>query len=113
MTEIKDKKDFEPVIGELNEILKEKYTDFSGITFFGSRLRGDFSDDSDFDIVALFSKKPTWQKENDILETIYEVELKYDIIIDVKVYHDEEIKKQNTPFREMVMLEGVFYAAYQ
>ncbi len=61
--------------------------------------------------MALFSEKPSWQKENDILDIIYEVELEYDIVIDAKVYHYEDIKKRNTPFRDTVMLEGIFYAA--
>jgi len=59
--------------------------------------------------VVLFSTKPGWQKENDILDNIYEVGLKYDIVIDAKVYHDEDIKKQNTPFRVNVLREGRFY----
>jgi len=62
-----------------------------------------------FDILVQFSNKPGWQKENEVLDIIYEAELKYDIIIDAKVYHDEEIKKQNNPFRVNVMSEGTFY----
>ena len=104
-------KDFEKVIRELTRKLRRKYSDFSGITFFGSRSRGDYSTASDFDIVVLFSKKPEWTRENDVLDMVYETELKYDIVIDAKVYHDEEIRKQNTPFRVNVMREGIFYGA--
>ncbi len=40
MTEvIRTKKEFEPIIRELNSELKKKYNDFLGITFFGSRCR--------------------------------------------------------------------------
>ncbi len=108
---IKTKAEFEPVIRELNARLKEQYSDFSGITFFGSRHRGDFRVDSDFDIVVLFATKPLWKKENDVLDMIYETELKYDFVIDAKVYHENEIKECNTPFRETVLTEGTFYAA--
>ncbi len=109
MDKIKTRKDFERIIEELNAKLSRKYNDFLGITFFGSRNRDDFSPDSDFDIVVLFSKKPGWQKENDVIDMIYEVELEHDIIIDAKIYHDEDIKKQNTPFRVNVLQEGTFY----
>ena len=109
MEKIKTRKAFEAVIRELSTKLRRKYHDFSGIIFFGSRNRDDFSSDSDFDILVQFSQKPGWQKENEVLDIVYEVELKYDIIIDAKVYHDEEIKKQNTPFRVNVMTEGTFY----
>ncbi len=108
---IKGKHEFESVIHELNSIIKRKYDDFLGITFLGSRLRGDFSIESDFDIVILFSRKPEWQEENDILGTVLEVELMYDILIDAKVYHEAEIKKQNTPFRVTVSKEGEYYGA--
>lgn len=109
--EIISRQDFEPIIYELNSKLKEKYDDFVGITFFGSRCRGDFYKESDFDIVIMFSKKPGWQKESDVLELVLEMELKYDIVIDAKVYHDAEIKKQNTPFRVAVLREGAYYGA--
>lgn len=111
MGKISAAKDFEKIIRELNEILKKKYIDFKGTTFFGSRNRGDFSSDSDFDVAVLFSKEPGWEKENEVLDIIYEMELKYDIVIDGKVYQDAEIKKQNTPFRVNVMREGTFYGA--
>lgn len=112
MTEvIRNKKEFEPIIRELNSELKKKYDDFLGITFFGSRCRGNFTEESDFDIVIMFSKNPGWQRERDILGTVLEKELKYDIIIDAKVYHEREIKKQNTPFRVTVCTEGAYYAA--
>ena len=111
MDRIKTRKDFEKVIRELNEKLGRKYRDFLGITFFGSRNREDSSLESDFDIVVLFSEKPGWQKENEVIDLVYEVELEHDIVIDVKVYHDEDIKKQNTPFRVNVLREGTFYGA--
>ena len=108
---IRTRQEFEPIIYELNSELREKYNDFVGITFFGSRYRGDFSEESDFDIVIMFSKKPAWQKESDVLGIVLEKELKYDIVIDAKVYHEAEIKKQNTPFRVTVCREGTHYGA--
>ncbi len=109
MAVIKTKKDFEEVIKELNTALKIRYEDFEGISFYGSRTRDDYTLDSDFDIVVLFSSILDWRKENDVLDLIYEFELKYDIVIDVKVYRSDEIKKQNTPFRETVYRQGIFY----
>jgi predicted nucleotidyltransferase len=108
---IKTRQQFEPIIIELNSQLKKKYDDFVGITFFGSRFRGDFSEESDFDIVIMFSEKPGWQKESDVLGVVLEIELKYDIVIDAKVYHEAEIKKQNTPFRVTICRDGAYYGA--
>lgn len=109
MGEICTRMDFENVIRELNIELKHRYKDFDGITFFGSRTGGMYTTDSDFDIVALFSKPLHWRKENEVLELIYEFELKYDIVIDAKVYQHDEIRKQNTPFRVNVYQKGIFY----
>jgi len=108
---IKTCQDFEPVIRELNAQLRGKYPGFLGITFFGSRFRGDFDNESDFDIVLLFSEKPGWQAEREILGEVLGKELEYDIVIDAKVYQEAEIKKQNTPFRATVYRDGRHYAA--
>jgi predicted nucleotidyltransferase len=109
--QIKSRQDFEPVILELNARLKKKYNDFVGITFFGSRYNGNFSDDSDFDIVILFSEKPGWQKEREVMGVVLEKEIEYNIVIDAKVYHEAEIKKQNTPFRMTISSQGAHYGA--
>ncbi len=107
---VKTRREFENIIQELNSKLK-KFDDFAGIAFFGSRTRDDFIDESDFDIVIMFSKKPGWQKEGDALEIVLGIELKYDIVIDAKIYEEAEIKKQNTPFRAAVCKEGSYYGA--
>lgn len=108
-TQIRNRQEFEPIIHELKSKLKEKYDDFVGITFFGSRCRGDFYNESDFDIVIMFSGKPGWKKDRDVLGLVLEIELKYDIVIDAKVYDEAEIKKQDTPFRVAVSREGAYY----
>jgi len=107
---ITTREDFEVVIQQLSKKLKKKYHDFSGITFFGSRQRGDYQEDSDFDILILFSNKPGWRLENDVLGMVLEFELKYNIVIDAKVYHHQEINKQNTPFRYNVATQGIHYS---
>lgn len=109
--QIKSRKDFEPVIRELNILLKKKYDDFVGITFFGSRYNGNYSNDSDFDIVILFSNKPEWKRERDVLGIVLEKEIQYNIVIDAKIYHDAEINKQNTPFRMTISSRGAHYGA--
>jgi predicted nucleotidyltransferase len=73
MGKINTAKDFEKIIRELNEILKQRYYDFKGTTFFGSRNKGNFSSESDFDVAVLFSKEPGWEKENEVLDIIYEI----------------------------------------
>ena len=43
----------EKIIDELKAELKSKYPDFRGIYLFGSRARGDFQNDSDYDLAFI------------------------------------------------------------
>jgi len=104
------KLEIEDLIKEISLVLKNKYSSFKGIYFFGSRLKGNYKSDSDFDMVFAFDSDIDWRFRKDIIKVIYEIELKYDIFIDVKVYNIKDIKEPNTPFRQTVLEEGVFYA---
>ena len=41
------------IIEELKAELKSKYPDFKGIYLFGSHARGDFNEDSDYDLIII------------------------------------------------------------
>jgi predicted nucleotidyltransferase len=103
-----DKK-FKKLIDELKEVLKKKYQDFKGIYFYGSRARGDFNEDSDYDLVFVFDRKIDWRFEYEVLDLIYDSELKYEFYLDPKIYSYNDIKDPITPFREAVLNEGIFY----
>jgi uncharacterized protein len=47
------------------------------VILYGSRARGDFRDDSDWDILVLTNRKMDARKEHTMRDKIYEVELKY------------------------------------
>jgi len=97
------------VIKELSEILRDKYSDFKGIYFFGSRAKGDYDAYSDYDLVIVFDRKIDRKFKDEIRKIVYEFDLRYDIIIDSHIHSHEEILKPVTPFRENVKNEGIFY----
>ena len=101
----------EDLINELNIILKKKYSDFRGIYFFGSRLKGQYSSESDYDMVFVFNKKIDWYFRKEIIKIVYDIELQYDIFIDVKVYNINDILEPVTPFRRAILNDGIFYAS--
>ena len=100
----------EELIKELNLVLKQKYSDFRGIYFFGSRFKGNYKNDSDYDMVFSFNLDVDWRLRKEIIKIVYSFELKYDIFIDVKVHNIKDILDPLTPFRQAVLNEGVFYA---
>jgi predicted nucleotidyltransferase len=99
----------EKVIKELSAVLKKKYSDFRGIYFFGSRARGIYKEDSDYDFVFVFDRNVSRKFKDEIRKIIYSCELKYNINIDSHIYSHQEILEPITPFRENVKNEGVFY----
>lgn len=61
------------------------------IILFGSRARGDSHSNSDYDILIILDSDYNWNDENRILDLCYDIDLKYNIIIDVHLMSREEI----------------------
>ena len=99
------------LIRQVGHIVKSHFDDFKGTYLFGSRLRGDHREDSDYDLLLLFGHKLSWREKNLLYDLIAEIEIKERIVIDIKAYHESELKNVWTPFRERVVKEGIFYGA--
>jgi uncharacterized protein len=97
------------IIKELNSKIKEKYSDFRGSYLFGSYARGDYNEDSDMDIVAIFDEI-NWDKEMDIHGICTDLDYKYNIIISLLPYTYPRLKK-NYVFHNEVVNKGVYYEA--
>ena len=97
----------------LNKIvaaLKKKYPEnILSVYAFGSRVRGDHKEGSDFDVLVLVNDR-TVTLEEGIIDTFVEEEMKSGISFDpvIKTTHSFELeKKHHTPFYENVMRQGV------
>jgi predicted nucleotidyltransferase len=102
------KKD-EKLILEIHNFLRKKFPDYVGLYFYGSRKRGKFHVNSDYDIVVTFKNSVDWKKENEVWGELALFEMEKNIYADVKIYQYSELNKQNTPYREQVVKSGVFY----
>jgi len=101
--------DISEIIKELNRLIKEKYDDFKGSYLFGSYARGDYTKDSDIDIVALFDEYDR-DKEMEIYGITMDVDYKYDIVISLCPHTRKELEN-NCVFYNEVVNKGIFYDA--
>lgn len=88
-----------------NRVLKEDQQ--ASLILFGSKARGDFKKDSDWDLLVLTSKERTVELERKLRHSIYEIELEHlqpvsAIILNKSEWNDMKI----TPFYHNVIAEG-------
>ncbi|HOY14061.1 MAG TPA: nucleotidyltransferase domain-containing protein [Saprospiraceae bacterium] len=89
---------------EVNKILP-----MSEVILFGSRARNDFRSDSDWDFLILLAI-PNLNKEikNEILDRLYEVELKTDAVISSLIFSKTEWEKRSVmPIYKIIQEEGI------
>ncbi len=51
------------------------------VVLFGSKARGDDDEESDIDLLVLTSQPVSWNERKAINNALYEIQMKYDIII--------------------------------
>ena len=93
---------------ELKRQLSKRYK-LLWMKLIGSKARGDFEEESDFDIVIVV-ENVDWDIERDIYETCFYLGLKYNILISPIIYSEEDINDsltRITPFYRTVEAEGI------
>jgi|WetSurMetagenome_2_1015567.scaffolds.fasta_scaffold07190_8 predicted nucleotidyltransferase len=98
------------LIQDLINTFTLKYPDFKGVYFIGSRAKNKFNESSDYDLVFVFDRKINSYFKDEIRSLIYSFDLKYNIVIDSKIYNFKDILDPITPFRNNVRKEGIYYA---
>ncbi|MEW6095674.1 MAG: nucleotidyltransferase domain-containing protein [bacterium] len=98
------------ILTQIIRLLKERFAEkIVAVYAIGLRVRGDFYDWSDFDLLLILkNKNPKTEKE--IISVLVDEEVKYGIsftpvIKDIKAFALEQ--KFHTPFYENVMKEGM------
>jgi len=79
----------------LNEIKEKLLSEFPGIIekviLFGSQVKGNATENSDHDILIVVNIDYDWKFKNKIYDIIYDFDLKYDILTDIKIISEEEL----------------------
>lgn len=97
------------IIDEIKQDLESKYPSFKGIYLFGSRKTNVDNETSDVDIAIMFDREITREFKAEIIDVIYDFDLKYDLFFDCKVFSKEELSAPSTPFRSVIKEKGVYY----
>jgi predicted nucleotidyltransferase len=80
------------VLKDLSTLLKSRFADdLTDIVLFGSQADGHAHKNSDFDILIILKQKADWKIEREISDLCYEVDLKYNIIIDSHIIGEPEL----------------------
>ena len=100
-TQLKD------IVREFKQTVAEKYI-VSDFCLFGSNARGDATEDSDIDIFLQIADLTT-DIEQDVYNMAYELELKYDCVIDVILLSDAVVRTHAgyLPIYRNILREGV------
>ena len=95
---------------ELKEILDHQLReDIDRVILFGSRTGRSASESSDYDVLVILKKPYDWKKKNRVYDATYEVDLKYDILTDIKLISRDELQtlKGKQPYIRQALESGI------
>lgn len=98
------------ILQELKEILCLHFGDnIERVILFGSRGKGTAQIYSDYDILIVLKSDYDWMMEDDILNICYEIDLKYNLLTDIKIISLKELNslKGRQPFIVNAVKEGI------
>lgn len=96
------------ILKELKQLIQIRFADsVEKIILFGSQVDGKARAYSDYDILIVLKDDYDWRTENEILDLCYQIDLKYEIITDIKIISKNELtsKTGKQPF----ILDGLEY----
>lgn len=77
------------------------------IILFGSRARGDYNEESDYDFILIFDKVSKELKE-DVTHLVVDLMIEHGIVITNFIFTEEELKKRRfAPFIMNAQREGI------
>ncbi len=83
------------ILLDLKKHLIQYYGDsVKDVVLFGSQARGDSTENSDYDILIVLDSDYSSKDENKIYDLCYDIDLKYNILLDVHLISQKEISSQ-------------------
>lgn len=80
------------ILSDLKNHLIHHYGDsVKDVVLFGSQASGESNKFSDYDVLIILNEDYTGKDENKILDLCYDIDLKYDILLDVHIISNHEL----------------------
>ena len=98
-----------PILEDVKKTLKKIYgKQLKGIILFGAYARGDSTEGSDIDIIVLLERieDPVTEKEK-FFDAIWQLDLKYDTVISVLPFDENQFKTRRLPVILNAKREGI------
>lgn len=99
------------ILKELKICLQKGYKDsVKDIILFGSQAYGNPTENSDYDVLIVLEKDYTARDENQIYDLCYDINLKYNIIIDAHLISEKELHtiKGKQPIFTRAIKSGIY-----
>jgi uncharacterized protein len=99
------------ILIDLKRKLQELYSDsVKNVVLFGSQANNNSNEYSDYDVIILLNHDYNKNDENKILDICYEIDLKYNIIIDAHLLSTKEIetKRGKQPIFVNALKNGIY-----
>jgi len=86
------KSEVSTILAELKNHLVQNYGDsIKDVILFGSQANGNAQKFSDFDVLIVLRIEYSGKDENRILDLCYDINLKFNIVLDVHIISDHEL----------------------
>ena len=97
------------IMKDLKENLQKRFKLISRIILFGSQATGQALEFSDYDLLIILNHPISWKHQREITDEVYSINLKYNILTDVKFISEPELKalRGKQPFIQHALQEGV------
>ena len=97
------------ILKELKDRLQIKFSFISKVILFGSQSTGEAFEYSDYDILILIDYPIPWQKQREIVDEAYYIDLKYNILTDIKILSKPELNslRGKQPFIQSALHKGI------
>lgn len=102
--------DNQAALQELKSLLVKKYPEhIDQLIVFGSQIDGTAREYSDYDLLLILSTPYDWRFENGIYDTCSEINVKYDIVTDVKIISRQELHtlRGKQPYIQHALHHGI------
>lgn len=80
------------ILQDLKNYLLQNYEgSIRDVILFGSQSYGDFKENSDYDVLIILDEDYNSKDESNLLDLCYDIDLKYNIILDVHIISTNEL----------------------